>query len=345
MSSTHTKNLREVNNLLHNLRGEQFRHRQNVAGSREHISALRNYNSPSLPVRLADLEHGPSPAVVAPAALQKRQHSPTETLTKERLGWHRQALNLVASHLGGFPDPLEAPSLSLLCLQTVLSHCSNSAEFKDGVVPFIPHHLRRDLVRYCAIQSPLPTWKLDAIFEPHGHADGEILVVGSEASLREDHFSQHQPHSPEEDITWEQESSSSSLHTLVLLSTCLSTSTILTLPPTITTLALINLPSSIPLHRLPKLCPLLVFLDLSYNSWLQHPGSNSLNSLERVEWPRWNNLRVLGLRGCYVSEEVLRKVNQGRWDDVEIVRYNLPSIKWFAGFECCEAREQQVLIT
>ncbi|KAJ3517835.1 hypothetical protein NLJ89_g253 [Agrocybe chaxingu] len=252
--------------------GEQFRHRQNVAGSREHVSALQNYNSPSLPVRLTDLEHDPSPAVVAPTAFQKRPHSPTDTLTKERLEWRRQALSLVASHLGGFPDPFEVPSLALLCLQMILSHCSNSTEFKEDVVPFIPHHLRRDLVRYCALQSPLPTWKLDAVFEPHGHADGEILVVGPEASLCEDHFSQQQPHSPEEDSTWEQESPSSTLQTLVLLSTCLSTPTILTLPPTITTLALINLPSSVPLYRLPKLCPLLDFLDLSHNSWLQHPA-------------------------------------------------------------------------
>jgi len=83
-------------------------------------------------------------------------------------------------------------------------------------------------------------------------------------------------------------------------------------------MVLVNLPESISLYRLPKLCPLLVLLDLSYNQWLKYsPTKNSL--LTSVDWTRWNHLEVLGLKDCAVSEELVARINQGRWDDVEIV--------------------------
>ncbi|CAA7266380.1 unnamed protein product [Cyclocybe aegerita] len=338
MSYTQRKDSRGVNNLLHNLRGEQFRHLQNVKGSRDHISTLQNYNSQSLPIRLANLEHDPTDPSPAPTfsptvqscsgpAPPKSWDRPSESLISSRgiVKWRRQALSLVADHLNGFPDPFQVPSLALLCLQSILANCTSNAEFKEGVVPFVPYHLWRDIVRYCALQTPLPTWKLDALFDSEGHTDGEIIVVGPEASLRENHFLRHIPHSTrktQEETTWEAEDNSpNSITTVILLSVRLTTSALLSLPLTLTTLALIDLPSSVPLHRLTKVCPLLVFLDLSYNSWLREPAStDALNSLERIEWSRWGHLRVLGLRDCHVSDEVLKKINQGRWDDVEVVQ-------------------------
>jgi hypothetical protein len=79
-----------------------------------------------------------------------------------------------------------------------------------------------------------------------------------------------------------------------------------------------DVPFSLPLHRLPSICPLIEVLDLSYNKWLR-PG---MKEFERVAWARWSKLRVLGLRGCEFREldlETLARVNEGRWNDVEIV--------------------------
>lgn len=198
------------------------------------------------------------------------------------------------------------------------------------MAPFIPPHLRRDVVRYCAIHSPLPGWKLYTLFNLHGHTDGEIIVVGPSASLREQHFLQ-ETHSddavssPGVDILskgrdWEEEDPSNPLHSLILVSTRLTTSTLLTFPPTLTHLALINLPASVPLHRLPKTCPLLVVLDLSYNFWLGDAVEGATHALDRIEWSRWGHLQILGLRDCYISIAVMEKINNGRWDDVNIVR-------------------------
>jgi len=177
----------------------------------------------------------------------------------------------------------------------------------------------------------LPEWKLYALFNVHGHTDGEIIIVGPSASLRENHFlraghssEESGPSRYDEDMEevhdWETEDPSSPLHSLILVSTLLTTSTLLTFPPTLIHLALINLPTSVPLHRLPKTCPLLVILDLSYNFWLNDAVGEATNALERIEWSRWGHLQLLGLRGCYLSAGLLEKINKGRWDDVEVVR-------------------------
>lgn len=134
------------------------------------------------------------------------------------------------------------------------------------------------------------------------------------------------------------------LSTLILLNTTLSSSTLFSLPPTLTHLALINLSSPVPLHRLPRICPLLKMLDLSYNSWLganfiggisteghgvsgilgkpqqsTDPAIKAIVDLGRIDWSRWNHLKVLGFRGNYIPEDFAQRVNEGRWDDVEIV--------------------------
>jgi hypothetical protein len=83
-------------------------------------------------------------------------------------------------------------------------------------------------------------------------------------------------------------------------------------------MVLINIHNPIPIHRFPKICPLLEFLDLSYNNWLGQP-EEGISTLDRVEWTRWIHLKVLGLRDCHVPEDILKKVNRGRWDDVAMV--------------------------
>ena len=231
--------------------------------------------------------------------------------------WRAQALNLI---VGYFESKLSIPPLTQLCLQILLSF--PSAEFAHDIVPFLPPHLRHDLIRYAAIYAPLPDSKLYALCERDGHAGGDLIVVGPQATLRDDYFIRNGRPSHSNDVTadWDSDKSTPEpLCTLILMSTPVAISTVLTLPPTITHMALINLPTPIALHRLPGICPLLEVLDLSYNIWLGLTSADAPKRLNRVEWNRWNNLRVLGMRECVVSEEMLRKLNQGRWDDVEIV--------------------------
>lgn len=239
----------------------------------------------------------------------------------ETAEWRSQALSLAASHIDGFIDSSQPPSLALICLK-ILFKCTQT-EIREDIAPFIPVHLRRDFIRYSAIHFPLSDWKLDVLFYPDGHADGEILIVGPKVSLRDDYFlrGSHEllPRHPQPDEDWESDSHSvKPLKSLLLVSTRLSASTFLTLPPTLTHIALINIHNPIPLHRFPKICPLVEFLDLSYNHWLGQPGEG-ISTLDRVEWTRWIHLKVLGLRDCHIPEEILKKVNRERWDDVTIV--------------------------
>lgn len=216
------------------------------------------------------------------------------------------------------------PSLALLCLQMILSDQTSSNQFLE-IAPYIPAHLRRNIIRYCAIYSPLPSWKLYALYDSQGNADHEILIMGEAASLRDDYFitgtkgtadADDIVQAAEVESDWESEDlSETPLQSLILVSTPFSSSTLLTLPPTLTRIAWINIPESLPLYRLPKICPLLVLLDLSYNHWLK----DSTGPLTKVDWSRWSHLEVLGLRDCAVSEQLIARINLGRWDDVKIV--------------------------
>jgi len=327
-----SKDSRQVNNLLHTLRGEQFRHWQNVRHSRTHLSALPSHNTPTLPSIGASPQYGDRPQVIS----QKVQSStstyagpaPPKSWTsqqdhRETAVWRSQALRLAASHIDGFIDPSQPLSLALICFKILLAKCTPT-EIREDIAPLIPAHLRCDFIRYSAIHFPLSDWKLDVLFHPDGHADGEILVVGPKVSLRDDYFLrgshelQFNPRYPRPEEDWEC-SSVKPLQSLLMISTRLPASMLLTLPPSLTHVALINIQNPIPLHRFPKICPLLEFLDLSYNYWLGQPEGEAVAMLDRVEWKRWIHLRVLGLRDCHVPGEMLQKVNQGRWDDVTIV--------------------------
>lgn len=287
-----------------------------------------------------DYDHSPSTEVSpthsryvsysGPAPPRSWRPSP-EKDDQENTQWRARALKLVASYMGNFMDAPRVPSLALLCLQMIFAHCNNNAEFREDIVPYIPYHLRRDAIRYCAIHSPLPNWKLYALFNPQGNADGEILIMGPTATLPEDHFVRGKSFpdgdnspaqsTPPADRNWESDDPSEEpLLSLILISTRLSISTVFSLPPTLTRLALINLSLPIPIHRLPKSCPLIVLLDLSFNEWLKDPKSEGVESLEKTPWTRWKNMEILGLRECYISNSLIRKINVGRWDDVNVIK-------------------------
>jgi hypothetical protein len=200
----------------------------------------------------------------------------------------------------------------------------------EEVLPYIPSHLRRELIRYHAIRAPLSDEQLWALRDGENgwHVEGELVVVGPQSSLSEDFFI---PHSRTDslDVSWDTESEDSSrvLQTLILLDTPLFTSALPSLPQSITHLALIHLPHSIPVHRIPTILPLIQFLDLSYNDWLAKSEESSALILGRVEWRRWRGLKLLGLRGCCIPEDLESKVNLGRWDDAVIVSEQFGGLK------------------
>jgi hypothetical protein len=241
--------------------------------------------------------------------------------------WRRQALSI---SLNPLPHLESFPPLTVLCLRFLASYPDQ--DFTEDIVQWIPLHLRRELVRDAALHDPVNQTKLFSLYKDQGHAAGEIVVIGPRASLPESYFLQSTlagSNDLKDDINpgslegvkenWDAEDSSPEpLTTLAIVSTPLNTSTILSLPPSLTTLALINLQYSVPLHRLPSTCPLLVVLDLSYNPWLTDEGPH--NALERIDWKKWNALRTLGIRSCHINQSTLTKINNCRWDEVEIIQ-------------------------
>ena len=277
------------------------------------------------------------------------------------------------------------PPLTQIALGVLLQAFPDAESFRDELLPMLPPHFRRDVLRYTAVHDPLPNTKLYALCAPEGHADGELFVVGPQASvLREPlvglspTLAAHRAIREEDEDTeagagadgqtsrdrgeggsgrpgfaadavggasdemvsptddqgesWdalsdEDEDEVPPLHAFVVLSAVVSPSALFVFPCTLTHLALLALPIPSPVHRLPRICPLLEVLDLSYNLWLNDPPgtrtmSNTESTVERIEWAKWSNLRVLGLRGCGITIDIVTKVNKGRWDDVEVVGLN-----------------------
>lgn len=368
-------------------RGEQYRHEQNLQRVRARAPVTISYNNPTLPFdqiyreRLARREPSPPPVrdpppirigpegVLEYAYPRGRVPGPRPPRSWSGLfrdgrdeyssedderAWRSNALSLIYSHLAPSPgsDGAPVPRLTLLCSRYLVSLYPGqdaSEEFAEDVVPYLPGHLRRDLIRWSAVHDPLPTAKLTALTESDGHVDGELIVVGPRASLPRDVFRTRRrlpldmPHSgaaatqtvPEQasdsealeswDSPTSEERARQPMQALILLSTPLPVNMLLAFPPTLTHIALLALPTSTPIFRLPRICPLVEVLDVSFNKWLTHSHAGNESVLQRVEWDRWSRLRVLGLTGTGVGEEIVPRVNMGRWVDVDIV--GLVSVK------------------
>ncbi|KAF9218095.1 hypothetical protein BS17DRAFT_792042, partial [Gyrodon lividus] len=256
--------------------------------------------------------------------------------------WRERALSLVfssdiklspSSNSRGqiYPNSDRVPPLTLLCLRLILA-ASPGRDLLE-VTRYVPSHLRHALLRYTAVHTPLSQVELDALCDGTGHVNGELIVVGPRTSLHRDTFRKCHNGAFEgnddsqscDDVStsWDsaQDSDLLSLLSLSILSTLLSIPTFLALPPTITHLALVNIPYQVPLQRLPTICPLLVLLDLSYNIWLSSSISPDIGRiLEEVEWGRLRKLEMLGVRGCLVTSKALVEVNRARWKDVKVIR-------------------------
>ncbi|THH33883.1 hypothetical protein EUX98_g198 [Antrodiella citrinella] len=368
---------RVVNNLLHTLRGEHFRHARNQS-NRNFVAKRIEYSGPNrtLPIEQIFGEDVPSDGdewYNPSSSFKPKLASSIED--SDRPEWRKRALALLFSQAPLRPTDesispaddsnartglREIPLLAELCLRVILPYCQG-ASFAEDLVPYLPPHLRRLLLRWSAVHAPLNRSNLYALCEPElgGHADGDLVVVGPYASLPTNYFKRVEAeaadataqvaessstlHIQQEAITvseddameedsggsWDSDSSKEDetppLTLLALVSTPLSTPTLFTLPPSLTHLALLSLPTLTPIHRLPRLLPLLEVLDLSYNLWIGQPkifgntGEGGETLLERTEWSRWSRLRVLGLRECGVSRKIAARVNQGRWVDVEVI--------------------------
>jgi len=144
--------------------------------------------------------------------------------------------------------------------------------------------------------------------EPWQWDDAEADHTDSTVTDAESDWQEQEPEHEQQPLT-----------AVAIVSTTLSIPIILALPSSLTRLALVHLSTLVPIHRLPDKCPLLELLDISYNPWLAEPAWGGERALERVAWGRWAYLKVLGCRECGVTLEELRKVNEGRWEDVKIV--------------------------
>ena len=237
------------------------------------------------------------------------------------------------------------------------SEFESESSFLEQLAPYLAPHHRRLAVRLCAVHSPLSLAGLRALWGwgkgevgSWNQVQGELVVVEPTTwSVRPELFRDAQVHHNTQVERWhaqegnqgsgsgsetlgewdvaesgwqeqgQEEEEERPLTAIAIVSAALSTPALLALPPSLTRLALVHLSAPIPVHRLPDKCPLLEFLDISFNPWLAEPAWGRERALERVVWGRWEYLKVLGCRDCGITSEELRKVNEGRWEDVTIV--------------------------
>ncbi|KAJ7063377.1 hypothetical protein C8F01DRAFT_1081884 [Mycena amicta] len=303
-----------VQNKLHKLRGEHFRRQLN----QNLVSRVSVHNTaPTLPRNLLtdavysqDKPSRPRDTREALFVCKRPEENAAAISSKERA----EVLSLV---LDVDVERPRVPQLTLLCLRSLVVSCSDE-EFENLVPKHIPSHLRRELLHWTAVFSPLTGRKLKALCGAEAHVAGELVVVGPDAHVREDDFQAYQGvHCSTE---WESDDAAPSpLRNLLLISTPVAFSLLLALPPTLTRLALVNIPTPVPLHRLPATCPLVEHIDLSYNTWLASER-DSQERLGKVIWSRLKYLTRLGLRRCSIPAGILMDMNKCRWDDVEIIQ-------------------------
>lgn len=315
---------KSVNDLLHKARGERFRQNQNIQKNKtRHHAHLPTKSLPPHLLTSSDSDDRESNTVsnvvlnTAGPVPRSWRTDLKEVQDKESPEWRSSALSLVLDELG--VDHAPVPSLSDLCMKVLLDEFSELEDFEQTLLPLLPLHLKYILQRYAAVHTPLSTPKLRALVGESGHINGEFIVVGPGASLRRDEISLKPSVDNSQD--WEAEDpfvDSFEFRTLALVSIDLPLQTLLSLPRSLTRIALIDVSTVPPISRLPTLCPLIVVLDLSFNSWLKDTN-RSHSILGMVNWDKWNDLDVLGLRGCSVREDTLDRVNQHRWVDVRII--------------------------
>ncbi|KAI9446362.1 hypothetical protein H4582DRAFT_2069715 [Lactarius indigo] len=312
---------KDVNVLLHTLRGEHFRRALN---SQRHPRGSPVANASHIDTKVTPTPvAGPIPRSWAVTTAPAKAFESPE--------WRETALSLFFAPIGGSSGPMgvdarsAVPRLGDFCLRVILRYCGTDADVLKDLVPYLGPHLRKQLMRICAVRCPLPSASLRVLLgEEHNQVDGELLVVEPTSPPRPELFQSEQSQAQKDpEGLWDAETHDAPgpqpLTALAIVSAALLTPTLLAFPPSVTRLALVHLSAPVLLHRLPDKCPLLEMLDISYNPWLGEPAWGGERVLEKVAWQRWAYLKVLGCRECGIELEELRRVNEGRWDDVTIV--------------------------
>ncbi|EIW85112.1 hypothetical protein CONPUDRAFT_117634 [Coniophora puteana RWD-64-598 SS2] len=346
MSRDELSESRRVNEILRNLRGEQYRHHRNINRARTDIlpSSL-THNTPSLPTNLVySVSQGTErpDRLAGPDPPRSWATNPLQTNVEDRIKpgssghgeqnsaeFRADALSLVIPGSTSLVNGALILPLTTYCLDAILRTCSQRDMAQ--IAEYIPAHLRRYLVRLAAIRSPLSDMVLNALRDEGEYVDGECVIVGPHGVLQvpqDDHpridrnlgKMPLQHHGARGD-SWESSLEApgpTAPHTFAIISLPLTTSKFLSLPPTITRLALIDVSTSLPIRRLHLICPLLAVLDLSYNVWLSTPEAGS-RLVKEVDWSKLRNLEILGLRDCYIAPDLRAVINRGSWRDVQIV--------------------------
>ncbi|CAE6479487.1 unnamed protein product [Rhizoctonia solani] len=221
------------------------------------------------------------------------------------------------------PGVFAVPTLREMCAQVLVSSLQASGAetqpasttHEDILDPDLPAHLRRFIVRYSAINSPL-SWpalaQLWGIEYGEQGADGEAILVGRDAGgstfpssaiknlLVPAHESGTQSGDDDDHLSWDADDYSFAPPLRAFISIAHPITKHLTLfPPTITHLALIAIPLDrdvtprIVMSRLSNGLRLLEALDLSCNPWLVADAINA------VDWStRWLRLRFAAFINC-----------------------------------------------
>ncbi|KAH8833685.1 hypothetical protein DL96DRAFT_1577981 [Flagelloscypha sp. PMI_526] len=314
-----------VSDKLNELRGQHWRHQNNLSRIRplapssslfarsslpRDLVSGPDFSSPHLSTSKQKLCPGPSPPkswlVSQFAGGPQDYQSPT---------WRALALSPLLSQLSKLDSYSErhdrVPSLVRLSLQTILTRFPSDIE---EIVSFFPPHLRLLFTRHCAVHDPSQLPLIETLTErfvlpprtvgpntfKSAHTGTEILT---------------------EPKTWDSEDDplEDSVYCIVVANTRISPSPTLFFPPTLTHLALLHVNGPLPLHRLLVKVPLLVFLDLSYNDWLVTVDLVG-QAFERIVWSRLKELHTLGMRLCAsLSEDMMTKLNESKWNPVVVI--------------------------
>lgn len=251
------------------------------------------------------------------------------------------------------------PSLSELCMGLILALCGDAdpTDFEDLVL-HIPLHLRRALMRYAAVHSPLNTDALAVLCVRHeqeegqdqgwGSVEGELVVVEPQAALRRSWSRDtdqdrrpwatalSRPNGDNGDASGAGANAIDSTHDRETR-TWDDSSSDTEPPPPLVSLALVGvLMSAQDLVALPRtLTRLALVQSLPKRGWLKwlptvcpalvfldlsyNPWLADIGVAD-VEWWRMRYLRVLVLRGLdAVSPSFLVALNRERWEDVSLI--------------------------
>jgi len=210
-----------------------------------------------------------------------------------------------------------------MCIDVIIAE-----GISEELVPYIAPDLRRDILRRAAVVNPCLSAEEILLLCSKGGTEGELVLSGSEISpsVLQTLLTDYTPSSDAgKEESWddseEQQEGTADLTRLVLFNASLPASCMTFLPPTLTHLALLHLPSSIslqthinstiaststPIWRLPPQLPLIEFFDISFNPWLL-----PTRSFDKIPWGAWRRLKFVGLRECGFDSQELR-------DDVKV---------------------------